>query len=342
MNSVERITKALHLQPVDRVPVIPEMIQSVIELAGVTHKAFSTDGAVMAHTVLAGQKFYGYDAVYVSTDNYVLAEAFGANLRFPADAPPQLPTHPLQSINPMELAPFSIENGRIPVILRATTLCREALGDTVFVKTNIDSSPFSAAACLCGSEPLMMALFDTPEKVHDLLKVCTEAIITYGKAAAKAGAHGIAFGDSVAGLLGRDLYVEFALPYAQKAVAELHKTGLPVFYHVCGNTRHIADLMIQTGADCIEIDSMMPMDEMQKLAHDKCCVEGNISTIESILNGTPEDVYREANAILDLFGNRGGLILSSACEVPRFSPPENIRAITDAALRYLSSRGDTM
>ena len=154
-------------------------------------------------------------------------------------------------------------------------------------------------------------------------------------AAAKAGAHGLAFGDSAAVLINRSMYEEFALPYARQAISALkEQTGLPVFYHVCGNTRHILDLVVETGADCIEIDSMVPMALAKETAAGRCAVEGNVSTIEAFYQGTPEDVTREANAIIDLFGNRGGLILSSACEIPRHTSGENVRALTDAAWNY--------
>jgi len=160
-------------------------------------------------------------------------------------------------------------------------------------------------------------------------------VIRYGLAAAKAGAHGLAFGDSASVLVNRDMYESFALPYARRAVETLqNETGLPVFYHVCGNTAHILDHMVQTGADCLEIDSMVPMAAAKEIVNGRCALEGNVSTIEAFYEGTPEDVTREANAILDLFGNRGGVILSSACEIPRHTPEANVRALTDAVQNY--------
>ena len=39
-------------------------------------------------------------------------------------------------------------------------------------------------------------------------------------------------------------------------------------------------------------------------------------------------------AIIDLFGNWGGLILSSASEIPRHTKAENVWALTDAAWNY--------
>ena len=336
MTGVERIMKTLCFEQVDRVPVIPELIQHNLEVAGKTHGAFSTDPNVMFDVIMAGLQAYETDAVYVSSDNYLIVEAMGGEVRIAEDEPPALLRHAASSIEEgVAFAPLDVTKGRIPVILKATELCRKKLGNDIFVKTCIDSAPFSAAASLLGAELWFVNLLDEPELCHKLLEICTESVVRYGIAAARAGAHGIAFGDSPAGLMSREMYEEFALPYAQRAIRELHeKTKLPVFYHVCGNTKQILDLMVKTGADCIEIDSVVPMELAKEAAYGKCAVEGNVSTIEAFFRGTPEDVKREAYAILDLYGNKGGLILSSACEIPRWSPKENVRALTDAAVNY--------
>lgn len=337
LSSVQRVLRALAYQTTDRVPVIPEIIQHALNVSGVTHQRFSTDGAAMAQTVIEAQKKYDYDAVYVSSDNFILAEAFGGEIVFTdEEAPPQLLRHPMNGNLDASLPAFDLKNGRMQVILEATALCRKHYGDDhIFIKTNIDSAPFSAAASLLGPQEWLMALYDDEERADRLLERCLDAIVTYGIAAAQAGAHGIAFGDSVAGLINREQYQRFALPYAQRAIRQLHEsTKLPVFYHVCGNTTHLYDLMVQTGADCLEVDSSAVMAELRPYAIGKCALEGNISTVEALYNGTPADVRREADALLSLFGNDGGFILSSACEIPRNSPSENVMEITLAAKEY--------
>jgi len=335
MNSFKRVMKALSFEKTDRVPVVPLIIQHAIEISGTKHKDYSTNPHVMANTQLTALRYYGYDSVYVSTDNYVICEAMGGKVNFPDDDPPQLLQHSIPDGDLTKLKKFSLENGRIQVILEATKICRKELGDSAFVKTNIDSAPFSAAASVRGPEELMIDMYEKEETVHKLLEICTQAVIDYGIAASEAGAHGIAFGDSVSGLLSREMYQKFALPCAKTATSELkQRTGLPVFYHVCGSIEHISDLLVQTGADCIEIDSNVPMENMMPFAAGKCALEGNISTIAALLNGTPEDVTQEANHIISLFKNNGGLILSSACEIPRFSPRENVAAIVKAAEEY--------
>lgn len=337
MTSVERVNNALNFEKTDRVPVIPEIIQHALEVSGAVHRQYSKNGKVMADTIIKAQEKYMYDAVYVSSDNYVLVEAFGGKVLFPYDDAPQLAVVPLAGGYSAGLPDFDLKNGRLHVILEATKIAREHYKDTIFVKTNIDSAPFSAAACIRGTQNFLMDLYDEDSEndVLNLLDVCTDAIVRYGIAASEAGAHGIAFGDSVAGLINREMYMKFALPYAQKVISEIRKkTGLPVFYHVCGNANHILDLLVETGADCIEVDSMVDMKKFKDIAWKKCCVEGNISTIDSLYEGTVDDVRREAFVLLDLWGNNGGFILSSACEIPRNSPSENVMEITRSAMEY--------
>ena len=342
MNGYQRVMKALNFEPADRVAIIPELIQHNLHVAGKTHGAYSSDPSVMTEVILAGLQAYDTDAVYVSSDNYLIVEAMGGTVRIQEDDPPILLKTAVACIeDAVQLQPLDVTRGRIPVILESTRMLREKLGNEVFIKTCIDSAPFSAAAAILGPQEFMINLIDEPELCHDFLKICTESAIRYGVAAAEAGAHGLAFGDSASVLINRDMYREFSLPYAKQAIAALReRTGLPVFYHVCGDTRHILDLMMETGADCVEIDSMVPMALAKEAAAGRCAVEGNVSTIEAFYQGTPEDVKKEAYAIIDLFGSNGGLILSSACEIPRHTPRENVRALTDAAWNYPYNGGN--
>ena len=336
MNGYDRVMKSLRFERVDRAAIIPELIQHNLDIAGETHGRYSNDPNVMCKVILAGLKKYETDAVYVSSDNYLIVEAMGGKVMLPGDEPPQLLKTAVSTIEEaVNLMPLDVNKGRIPVILEATRMLREILGNEIFVKTCIDAAPFSAAASILGSQEMLISLIDEPELCHKFLEISTESVVRYGIAAAEAGAHGIAFGDSVAVLVSKGLYEEFALPYAQRAIAAIKKeTGLPVFYHVCGDTKHILDLMAQTGADCLEIDSKVPMALAKEIVNGRCALEGNVSTIEAFYQGTADDVTREAHAILELFGNRGGVILSSACEIPRHSPSENVRALTDAVCNY--------
>ena len=56
MNGYQRVLKALHFEPADRVAIIPELIQHNLDVAGMPHSVFSSDPAVMTNVILDGLK----------------------------------------------------------------------------------------------------------------------------------------------------------------------------------------------------------------------------------------------------------------------------------------------
>jgi uroporphyrinogen decarboxylase len=53
-----------------------------------------------------------------------------------------------------------------------------------------------------------------------------------------------------------------------------------------------------------------------------------------LLNGTPEEVEGEGRRCIRSAAQGGGFILGSGCEVPRNTPPENLKAMVRAAEKY--------
>ena len=59
------------------------------------------------------------------------------------------------------------------------------------------------------------------------------------------------------------------------------------------------------------------------------CLDGNIKPL-SFVEATPDAISAESSRLLELFGSRGGFILSSGCEVPTESDPRNVAAMVRA------------
>jgi uroporphyrinogen decarboxylase len=62
------------------------------------------------------------------------------------------------------------------------------------------------------------------------------------------------------------------------------------------------------------------------------CLDGNIKPL-AFVEETPQEIEAAAMNILSAFRNRGGFILSSGCEIPPESRPENVAAMVNAAQR---------
>lgn len=334
MNSYQRTLAAIQLKETDRVPVIPLIIQYALHISSIPHREYSSNGRKLAEVQINSLRRHGYDGIHITTDNQIISEALGCEIYLPYDEPPQYRSRVLGETKDLtklsKVDPYS--SGRMPVILTATKLAREELGDEYFIKTNIDSGPFSIAAAVRGEELFFMDLYEDPQFVLDLLEICTEVLISYGKAAAASGAHGLTFGDSTSGLISREHYEKFALPFAKRAISELKGTGLPIFYHICGDTSHILDLMCETGADVLEIDYLVDLKFAKEKVGDKVCLEGNVDPTGLLLQGTPEEVFAASVQCIADAGKGGGFILSAGCEVPRHSQPANVDQLLAAAV----------
>lgn len=347
MNSYTRTMAAIHGEAYDRTPVIPLIIQHALHIAQIPHRLYSSDGAQMAAAQLFALQKYGLDGLHITTDNQIIAEVLGCDIFLPVDEPPQYRKRILQD-NPdlgqlrRDFDPKSA--GRMPVVLKAAAICREALREDYFIKVNCDSGPFSIAAALRGEENFFMDLYDNEQYAYDLLQICTAAVIKYARAIAVSGAHAVTFGDSTAGLIGRKMYQKFALPFAKELIAAVQAAGLPVFMHICGDSREIVDLMAASEADVLEVDTVIDLaTAYQKTGH-QICLEGNVHPTKVLLQGTVEGVYQASLQCID--SSHGKLlILSSGCEVPRFTPGENIQAMVKAAgdypYSYHNMKGDS-
>lgn len=334
MNSYTRTMAAIQGEKYDRTPVIPLIIQNALHIAKIPHSMYSSNGPKMAEAQIYALREYGYDSVYISSDNQIISEVLGCKIELPYDEPPRYISRILglnTDLNKLNKWFDPYNDGRMPVIIEATKIARAYLKDNYFVKVNCDSGPFSIAAALRGEESFFMDLYDDEQFIYDLLEICSDAVVRYAKAIASSGAHAIAFGDSTSGLVGRGMYEKFALPFQKHIVSQIRNaTGLPVFMHICGDTSEIIDLMALSGADVIEIDYMTDMPTAYEKTKHSICIEGNIHPTVVLLQGTSEDVYYEAQKCIRQSGGKN-LLLSGGCEIPRLTPRENIKALVQAA-----------
>lgn len=333
MNAVERTLAAIRCEACDRVPVIPLIIQHSLEVSGIPHSRYSSDPEALAAAQIAAWERYGYDGFHITSDNYVVSEALGNRVFLPEDAPPQKVFTCLAEKKDLSMLRRGFDPqtaARMPVLIEATRIARSRVGGRAFLKANCDSGPFSVAASLRGAENLFYDLYDDERFVFDLMEITAEAIVRYARALAAAGADAITYGESTGSLVSRGMFEKFILPLNRHVVGEIKKTGLPVFYHMCGKVDHVVDLMAETGADVLELDSFTDLQAAYEKTAGKVCIEGTVDTVSVLLRGTSRAVYDESRRVIETARGRG-LILSSGCELPRMTPPDNVRAMLQAA-----------
>lgn len=189
---------------------------------------------------------------------------------------------------------------------------------------------------LGGSEPALMTFYDDPELACALIAKAVAISIEKGKAFIRSGVDCLYIGDSYASasVISPAVYRRFCAPAYAEAAGEFRRQGVFCYKHCCGNYTPLLDDLVSTGVDAMDgIDptSGMSVRHVKQKIGAAITLMGGLSCL-TLLDGTPEDVYREAcQCVLD--GKPGGrYVLGSACAVPRRAPPENLIAARTAAV----------
>lgn len=341
MNSRELTVHALLGSPIERFPSGPLAVHNTARLSGVTVADYTMNPGVLADCVVNYYEEFRPDAIWVSADTWVTAQAMGAEVDFVGEDLPMCGVgEPLvKSISDVKKIPpvDTLVQGRFGLMCEALSLIKERLGGEVFIVGCFDQSPFSLACALMGMETLMVKAIDEPEFVEALLERCVEYAVSYALSLAHAGADMLSTGDSVAGLVGRDMYCRIARPAERKMFEDIRsQCGALLSLHICGDTSHILEDMSEAGCDVLEIDSKVDICEALEKVGSEVALWGNIDPVEVMERGTPEDVEREALNVLEKVKECGRtrFVLSSGCTLAPDTPGDNIGALIETAKRF--------
>jgi MtaA/CmuA family methyltransferase len=333
MNSRLRIGAALTGAPLDRVPVFPMVVSATARWAGVPVSRFAADPAVMADCLLSAQQRAGYDAIHVSLNVTVEAEAAGAPVEQPHDELPRVTAPPL--VEPADLlrlrVPDPRSDGRLPVFVEATRLLARDVGDEVLIVPNI-RGPLSMASQLRGGERLLLDLIDDPAFADELIAYCAEVGVVFATELLRAGGHAIMLGDALASpdTISPAMYRRFARPVHAAMFRRLRVAGAGLLLaHVCGDTRSILPDLVASGPDVLDVDTPVPLVAARDLAGPAIGLRGNLSPTAIFRAGAADVATMAREAIAT--GGSGRFLLGTGCEVAAGTPIENLAAMVAAS-----------
>jgi uroporphyrinogen decarboxylase len=338
MTSKQLVTATLKGEPTPRLPTGPLAVHYCARVAGYSLRQYTTSAQTLADSVLRYYERFTPDAVWLSADTWVSAEAMGAKVGAADDHQPFGGTgEPLvrcaADIDRIP-APDVRAQGRYPLMLEALSRIVSQLGRDVFVVACLDQCPFSLAAALMGINDIMTRIVDDLAFVRALMARCEEYASAYGQALANAGADLLSGGDSPAGLLGPRLYQEIALAAEQRLMKKLKATtGKPVALHICGDATAILPLMATSGADVVELDHAVDLAKACRIVGPDVGLWGNLDPVRVLAQGTSDQVRRtaqEAIAAVQAASHRR-FVLSSGCTLAVETPPANLDALIRAS-----------
>ena len=225
--------------------------------------------------------------------------------------------------------PDPLGGGRMHDRVKAVAHFNERVGREKLIEGWVEG-PCAEGAGLRGINALMLDFFDDPGFVRDLFALAVENALRFARAQVEAGADLIGVGDAAASLVGPAIYEEFIWPFEKRLVDGLQALGTRVRLHICGNVRSILEQIGRLGCDIVDLDSMVPLDQARAKIGPRTFLLGNLDPVRLLRNGTPGEI-REALARCHRHaGSR--YIIGAGCEVPRDTPPENVRALLEYAM----------
>jgi uroporphyrinogen decarboxylase len=340
MNGLSRIQAAVHFEGTDRVPggtgrvpVIAQVFAHTAIVTGETVYDYVRSGRTLAACQMKALSRYGYDAVFALMDANVETEAAGSKLSYRQDDYPYVQSHAFSRETDLDAVPVPDPTvaGRMPEILAALRILRAEVGNDVLVSGCV-LGPMTLASQLLGMENALYLALDDPPSFEKLLDFSTRVAIRFGVAQIENGAH-LPFvfdpGASPA-VVPAGFFRELELPRLKRVFAAFRGAGaIAGWLHIAGPTAPILPFIPESGADILNFDYCVDPREVMNKAPDLCC-DGNIRPID-FEEAEPEKIRSDSMNLRDLFAVRGGFILSSGCEIPLRSRPENVDALVAAA-----------
>jgi MtaA/CmuA family methyltransferase len=325
LTSKERITACVTGQAYDRTAVAPIFMAWAAHYIGRTYRDFYLDGDVLVEAQLAAVKAFNIDQISAISDPWREVSGYGVEFDYPEQGvgkPKGLiinSPEDVKLIKPLDIAKCERMQQRVDSVAKMAGL----VGETHSVLGWVEG-PLAEYSDLRGLESTMFDLVDKPEMFHEAAEVITQNAIDFAVAQIRAGADMIGIGDAAGSLIGAGLYEAFVMPLEKKLIDAIHEEGAFAKLHICGNINSIIGLMAKTGADVIDVDWMVPLDQARTIVGEDVTLCGNFDPSGVLLQGTPEIVADAAKDCIARGGQR--FILMPGCEVPQNTPEENIRA----------------
>ena len=324
---------------VDRLPAMP-MIDSVgPRLIGEKNrfKRLSAENQVLVQK--RAYELLGLDGLSIEYGLHGIGQAAGTILGDPENTAPPIVEHVLKDLKDVDnLDPECVLRKNDPWIDLCCTACEmlvEQMGDVVGTSASL-TGPMTAASSIYPISKLLVATRKQPELVHKLLRFSTDALIAVSEEFAKCGVD-IFICDPVASgdIMSEKAYRELVLPYTKELAPAIHKHGVAMGYHICGNTNKITEAMLESGCDMLSVDVKVPLVRAKELGGDKVPIIGNVDPINTMMLGTPDEVREEVmRDIADCADTPNGYIVSTGCDIPVDTPKENVMAFMDAVREY--------
>ena len=347
------LLRAARCLPVERVPVwmmrqagrsdpLYRQIRQEINIP--LERLFRTCPTPMSETDVAWAvkisllpKRIGVDAIIVYKDILTPLAPMGAHFRF---APGPVLSSPIRTHAQVDaLQPLHEPSTQLAFTGQVIRELRETL-DGALPLIGFAGAPLTLAFFLIAGEsplkrgagvsekatPVFQMMEEAPELFHCLLDKLTDMTIHYLNYQINQGVQVVQLFESIADVLPRQLYENFAFPYHQRIFAAVNgETPRILFAKECP----YLDLMHQSGADVLSVGKCIDLGKARSFTDRTVAFQGNVDN-DLLRDGTPADITAAVEVCLKQ-GEKIGHILNLSHGLHRDTPFENVKHFVNIA-----------
>jgi uroporphyrinogen decarboxylase len=321
---MERVLTTLSHKEPDRVPLFLLLTMHGSKELGISIKEYFSKGENVVEGQIRLQKKYDTDCYYPFFYAPLEIEAFGGEVIYSEDGPPNTGTPVIKDINRInQIEPPQIKDAKVlHKVLTAIQKLKEKAEDKIPI-IGVAMSPFSLPVMQLGFEKYLDLFLNKPDLFEKLMKINTEFCINWSNAQLEAGATAICYFDPVSSssIIPRSLYLKTGFEVAKNTISRIK--GATATHFASGKCLEIADLIPQTGTAVVGVSTTEDIILLKENFKNKITILGNLNGIE-MRRWTAERANSVVREIISKAAPGGGFILSdNHGEIP-YQVPDNV------------------
>jgi len=304
----------------------PILMHFAARQSGFTYGEFASDYRALVKANLDALERYDMDMVCLISDPYRETSAFGAPVEFIPEGVPRC----------MRLIIKDYEDVRAlknPDVSRCErTLDRILAGEALFKATKGEvpligwiEGPLAEACDLAGVDNMLMQLMTDPDFSNLLMDKCLRTAKDFARAQIEAGCNIMGVGDAICSQISREMYDIFIRERHRELFSYIHGLGALVKLHICGDISHLLASIAGTGADIVDLEWQVDLENAYQILGPGTIRCGNINPV--YIQDTPPGLICEKSRQICVSEKDRRFILSGGCEITVNTAPDQLLAM---------------
>ena len=325
MTSLDRVMKAISHEESDRVPLLLLFsMYGAKELDMGIEEYFSDPDNVVRAQIQLREK-YGHDCFYTFYYAPIEIEAWGGDVIFSEDGPPNSGKPIITDISKISdlKMPNIDESVCLNKVLETTKQLKQEYGDEVPI-IGVVMSPFSIPVMQMGFDKYIEMIYNDKENFDKLMSINEEFCVRWANAQLEAGATAICYFDPVSSttIIPKELYKKTGFKIAKRTISKIN--GPTVTHFASGRCLPIIEEIIDTGTFGIGISVMEDMEVLKEKCRGRIFIFGNLDCID-MCNWDEATVEKTLKDLIEKAAAGGGFAISdNHGEIPWQVPEETL------------------